>query len=324
MKRAIILVAALLAHPASTTPRFIPSPKQSFAEFAALNAPRPEVPVGALWVDGYGPTGPGASPDNLETVRSLNGMTIDRNLQLSLTAGLLDLIGVEPRLRNRHTARFTDLSIIRVKDPARLAGPPGEARIVEALKAGSISVTSEGEIGLNARIGIGLGRSEATTSNLRSRADGIEGRDLVIAVRVATFKIVRGPERDVKLRAQGAFLVGRAGDYQIYLKREGCAEASRPQRCSGQRSAAIVRLSSWPAAAPTAFVPLDANASLTLPLPVPLSDGKGGLHDSIILTWLEGCRPGGPPTCKRMDRLSTRLEGRRLDDLKSPDMVRWP
>lgn len=161
---------------------FVPGPKQAFPGFVSISSPRPDVPIGALWIEGFGPTGEGASTDNLETIRSLNGLTIDRNLQVSLIIGLFDLIGIEPRLRDHFTARFTDLTIVRVKDMERLKGPPGEPRIIEALKAGSIVVSSDGEAGLNVRGGFEVTRVDGSTTNSRTRAYSIEGRDMFIAI----------------------------------------------------------------------------------------------------------------------------------------------
>src|SRR4051812_48418383 len=120
---------------ASAASDFAPNPRQAFDGFVGINPPRADVPVGALWINGFGPTGEGTAADNLETVKSLNVLSIDKNLQLELTFGLLNLLGIDPKARDHYTARFTDLSVVRVKDLTRLAGVKGEPRIVEALKA---------------------------------------------------------------------------------------------------------------------------------------------------------------------------------------------
>jgi hypothetical protein len=93
----LVCAAALLLPPsASAAPDFAPNPKQAFDSFVAINPPRVDVPVAALWTNGFGPTGDGARKDNLETVRSINGLSIDRNLHLSLNIGLLQLVGIDP------------------------------------------------------------------------------------------------------------------------------------------------------------------------------------------------------------------------------------
>ena len=161
-RRHAVAVATLLAvaSPGRSHPDFIPNPHQTFEGFVSINAPRPDVPVGALWIQGYGPTGEAASPDNVETVRSLNGVTIDKNLQLSASAGLLSLFGIDPRLRDHFTAHFTDLTLVRVKDPSKLSGPAGEPRILEALKAGGITISSDSG-----------GRTEWANHQCRGRQD---------------------------------------------------------------------------------------------------------------------------------------------------------
>lgn len=82
----------------------------------ALKPPRAEVPVGAIWVSSVGPAGEGADPENLETVRSVNGLAKDQSLQLSLSLGLTGLLGIDPKLRDHYSARFSDLEIVRIKD----------------------------------------------------------------------------------------------------------------------------------------------------------------------------------------------------------------
>src|SRR5690348_12347357 len=106
---------------AVAAPSFAPSPRQAFEGFAGINPPRADVPLGALWIDAYGPTGEPAATENIEPVRSLNGLTIDKNLQLSLSFALFDLLGSGPKARGHYSARFTDLWIIRVRNLTKLS-----------------------------------------------------------------------------------------------------------------------------------------------------------------------------------------------------------
>src|SRR4051795_8259319 len=81
----------------AAAPEFAPNPKQAYQGFIGINPPRADVPVGALWINGYGPSGEGAGSDNLGTVKSLSALSIDKNLQLQLSVGLLDLLGIDPK-----------------------------------------------------------------------------------------------------------------------------------------------------------------------------------------------------------------------------------
>ncbi len=130
MIRALIIAGVLVsAAPASAMPDFMPKPSEVYEGYVALEMPRTELPVGALWVQGYGPSGDGAAADNLMTERSLSHVTINSDLQLGLTAGILNLFGLDPSYRNKLSARFGDLSIVRVKDMSKLSGPASEPRI---------------------------------------------------------------------------------------------------------------------------------------------------------------------------------------------------
>lgn len=68
---------------ASAKPDFVPAPGGVYRDYEAIEMPRSDVPVGALWVQDYGPTGEGAAADNLVTERSLSQVTISSDLQLN-------------------------------------------------------------------------------------------------------------------------------------------------------------------------------------------------------------------------------------------------
>lgn len=320
---ALCATTMLVAIPAAGAPSFVPSPRQAFEGFVAINAPRPEVPVGALWIDGYGPTGEPASPDNLETVRSLNAVAIDRGFQLSLTVGLFNLLGIEPRLRDRYTARFTDLTIVRVKDVSRLSGPKGEPRIIEALKAGSVIVSTEGEMGLSGRtIGWQSREIEATTANGRTRNYGIEGRDLFVAIRIATPKLVLSEVRELDINRIGTNEANaRIDDYLIIVRGSSCSPPAE-QPCAPE-SFGVTKLNSFPASAPAEQVVAKGDSEVRLSLPVPIADDKGGLFDTLAVRWIAACAVRKVEFCGRAPRLLTRFEGMRLEDLKTADGRDW-
>lgn len=323
MLAALFAYSVIASVPLGAAPTFVPSPRQAFDGFVAVNAPRPEVPVGALWIDGFGPTGEGASADNLETVRSLNGMTIDKGLQLALTAGIFGLLGIEPRLRDRYTARFTELTIVRVKDVSRLAGPKGEPRIIEALKAASIVVSTDTEVGLNGRGNAGALRAvDVSTTNARTRNYAIEGRDLFVAIRVATPTLVSGKERMLEVVGDsGKEAKARINDYLIVIPTTQCPPPGEQHSCPA--SYGITKLNTFPASAPPEQVSANSDAETKVLLPVPVADDDGGLFDALMLRWIAPCSVRKADHCRKEPRLLVRFVGLRLEDLKSPDAKNW-
>lgn len=314
--RALLVAAALVAAvPVSAAPDFAPNPRQAFDGFRAINPPRADVPVGALWVPGYGPTGVSAGPDNLETARSLSSVTIDKNLQLSLSVGILQLLGIDPKARDHYTARFSDLSIVRVKDIARLDGPKGEPRIVEALKAGSVTVTSDTDIGLSGQsIGNQLSTVSGSTTNDRTRTYSIEARDMFIAIHVATPELTSGEERELHLSPAGT---AEIEGYLLVLKPEPC---TLPQPCD--TSVGVAKLNTQ-TAAPASMVPLISKGDTSLRLPVALADGHGGLFDTLVVRRVPACGEMKIEGCRREPRYFGHFAGSRLQDLGDPDAKGW-
>lgn len=313
-----ILIALSVA--ADAAPDFIPKPSQAYEGFVALNPPRADVPIGALWIDGYGPTGEPAAAANLETVRSLNGLTIDRILQINLSAGLFDLIGIDPRLRDQYSARFTDLSIVRVRDVGGLSGAPGEPRILEALKAGSVTVSTNGEIGLNGRtIGFEARDVDGTGTTGRTRLRIIEGRDLFVAVRIAKLDRVTAKEKTIKLSRVGPGLATVDVDtYRIFVK-QNCNPANDSMLKCDDASVAVQKLSTHHAIAAPVFQPLISGA-VTLTLPVPRSDERGGLYSHIIVRLPENCRTSHLAGCWQF---TVQYAGERLQDLPRAHAKGW-
>src|SRR4028118_663436 len=120
------LCAATLAATAPTSsaaaPSYVPTGSDIFDDYTALSEPRADVPVGALWVQDYGPFGEGAAADNLLTVRSVSGLSLNREQNLRLTLGVLSFLNIDPGLRSQMTARFSDITIVRVKEVGKLSG----------------------------------------------------------------------------------------------------------------------------------------------------------------------------------------------------------
>jgi hypothetical protein len=303
---------------AAAAPEFAPNPRQSFEGFAAINPPRADVPVGALWIDGYGPTGAGADKDNVETMRSLNSLTIDKNLQLALSIGLLDLLGIDPKLRDHYMARFADLSIVRVRDLSKLSGPRGEPRIVEALKAGTVTISSDSAFGLNARtVGFQNRQVDGSTTNDRARAYAIEARDMFIAIRVATPELIASPERELKLSKD--LKTARIDDYLLLISSEKCAAIPAPCR----PAIGVAKQNSYGSEMSAANSPLGFDFSARLQLPVPLADGTGGLFDSLLIRWISPCAEVSAADCRKMPRLFVRYAGTRLADANSVEPRNW-
>lgn len=201
-RRPVMLCCALALSGCAIGPVFTPNFSHAFGRFAALHELRSSVPVGALWIPGHGPYGEGASPENLVTEPGLKEITIDNNLQATLTAGFLKFLDLDPSYRSKVTARFGDLSIVRVKDMSKLAGPSGEPRIYAALKAATITITVTQDLGLDIEAklaGSDLNVVAKGTAG-RARTFTIDGKDMFLAIQVATFAEAQSDAKTVQMR----------------------------------------------------------------------------------------------------------------------------
>jgi hypothetical protein len=317
-------------------PDFVSKPAEVFEDFTALNEPRTDVPVGALWIEGYGPHGEGAASDNLVTIRSLSGVTLSGELQVRLTLGLATLMNISPGYGSHLNARFSDLTIVRVKDLAKVAGPQAEPRISEALRAGMITISTDSDIGLD----LG-GRLDATKLPVvgtadtgRKRTFAIDGRDLFIAFRVASSLPSRSEPKEVVIRGEGKPVEVSLNGYKLRLEHtvrafgEAAPAAPAAPRCGAISSVTLLRNTQERSSVPTRvdhdfFAP--SAESLTLALPVPVSDGEGGLLTSLVLRRATGASAHKQTRgCDVSDlRFSVFMEGQRVKTLGHPEAPGW-
>jgi hypothetical protein len=324
---------------AADTPDFIPKPSGVFTEFTALEQPRADLPVGALWVQGFGPFGAGARADNLETIRSLSSLALNREMQLRLTIGIATLLNLDPGYRSKLSARFSDLTVVRVKDPSKLEGPQSEPRIYEALKAGTITITTDSDLSadLNGSISAAglpvLGRGD----NGRIRSFTVDGKDMFIAFRVVTSKTITSKVEEERLAAledgPGAALHGHkvqldAAELNQCLCPASTAETA--EACVRDKPVTIkVRKEGTPGEAASGEP--RAGGAARFPLRLPVADGEGGVYTSLSITADLQVAPTkgkkGDQPCSfelsRKSRVLASLEGARAEALREPKGKGW-
>jgi hypothetical protein len=335
LSAAILTATATFASVAA--PSYVPTGADIFEDYTALSEPRADVPVGALWVQDYGPFGEGAAADNLVTVRSVSGLSLNREQNLRLTLGLLSFLNIDPGLRSQMTARFSDITIVRVKEVAKLSGPPGEPRIYEALRAGTVTVTLNNDLGtdLGTFGGVPLpatGRAQAG----RKRSSSMEGRDLFIAYRVVTPRLVSARPEEVPLRLASKDL--GTGEYRLALGPDAfaacsCAGSSSEETESCLDAAEVPLVLSRPNGSAAGQSVTTAKArngvETNVALPVPVSDGSGGVFTALTvkLSLHPSKRSGEKGKCGISESGSSKaiitFNGERLEPVKSPRARGW-
>lgn len=308
MNRRVVAAALLpvLLSSCVVRPAFVPRPSGIYQRFTALTEPRVELPVGALWVTGYGPSGPGAAADNLVTERSLSGITFDNDLQLSFTAGLLKFFDLDPSIRNKVTARLADMSIVRVRDLAALPGPAGQPRLYEAVKVGTVTITTTRDVGLDIQshaLAQGLAVIErGSTGAIRTYT--IEGRDIFFAYRLARFLTTSGERQHLDVLPDRGWHVRLDGADIAFAPEATRTLANTCSAPSGQLTSNGVPITDVAAGA----------SDRPKPLPVPISDGRGGLYDALLVRW--DATRARRSSCRV--RVTLQLTGHRLETLRDP------
>jgi hypothetical protein len=326
---AIIATATLAG--CAVRPAFVASPTRLYQGYHAMSEPRVDVPVGALWVQGHGPYGPGASPDNLETSRSVSALALTGELQLSLTLGIAAFLHVDPAYRDRITARFSDVSIVRVKDVGKLPGPAGQPRIYEALRAGSVTITADKSLGMNLD-------ASASAQNLgivsrgqtgRTQSVTIDAKDLYVAFRVTTVTQLQSKPATARIAADTAEVNLHGLRVRFDVARlahclSSAATSAKQLACRRDTPIGLQLKSLAPVSVasemPASVLAGDGLAPSFVPLPLPISDGHGGLFTSIsVHARFAPSRTGA----LGLGSVTAQLEGQRETSLSKPQARTW-
>jgi len=180
---AIIAVAFLFERPVPAA-----SPNQNlFSNFVAMKLPQREIPVGAKWLPGIGPTGPGADMDNLVTSQSVSNKAITSTLKRQLTFSIGTFLGLDANRSQTLDATFGNLSIVRVSDLTKIRTVrAGDQLLYLAIKAGQISIKTDTGSAANLQAGAERKnvRVAVTASGGNTSVVTLDGSDLFIAYQV--------------------------------------------------------------------------------------------------------------------------------------------
>ena len=262
----ILLLGACTARPA-----FIPAPQRVFAHFQALPRPARNLAVGALWIDGHGAFGPGAGADNLETQQGISGVTTDNGLAASLSLGFLQYLDLDPSLQSKVMVRLNDVTLVQVKDMAKLDGPKEQPRVYEALRVGSATITANNEVG----VAIEARASErglpvfAHGSSGRQSTFSIEAKDVYLAVHVAMSRAVSS--RPITLRVEAQPQSARLNGLTVLASGDATSPCEHAT-LSATKGAGVALVSTQ----------VDLRVSAELMLATPVGD-KGKLFDRLSI-----------------------------------------
>lgn len=154
--------------------------------YKIMDAPMSDVPVGALWHQGFGPIGPGAPAENIVSRRSFNSLTLSRAARRGLEIRMAQYLGLQPHSSAKLSATISEISVSSVGDPARLGYGPGDAYLSDAMRAEKIAITTEDAAEADLVAGLvarGL-RVSAQGASQGAETLTVEGVDLFFAYRV--------------------------------------------------------------------------------------------------------------------------------------------
>lgn len=161
-----------------------------FKGYAAIETPQSDIPVGAIWIPGSGPSGPGADEANLRISKGASTSVVTKDLKQNLAFSLGTFLGLDANRAKHLKVELSNVEIHRVKDLTALKIESGQQVIVSAIKAGTISLIGDKSLSATIRASAvekGISVSGGATSG-DSTTLNLDGSGLFLAFQVVEFR----------------------------------------------------------------------------------------------------------------------------------------
>jgi len=205
-----------------------------FGGYRVMEIPKADVPLGARWIDGYGPAGEGVRPEDVVVESGIASLDSSNGRERSASLRIEPVASAASASRNSMAAELSEVAIHRVKDVAALGLRPGESWLYEAIKAGEVNVqvgqSGTGDVALGVR-GFPLDVA-AEADGASQRSVTVQGTNLFVAYRVIRAEPVRAKkERSRFVRVPNGFSAA-AGGYTASIVGQSCSCSAAEAECN--------------------------------------------------------------------------------------------
>jgi hypothetical protein len=194
MTRCFELVGSLVALTAlagcmSLAPRL--SSRSIVGGYKLMDAPTSDLPIGAEWRQGIGPSGSSTGPDNIVVRRSFSTLSLSRSARRGLEIKLAEYIGLEPNTEAKLSATISEVTIASVRDGTLLPLAVGDMYLADAMKASRITIETGSQVAARLASDLGARGVRVTTEGHTDGVDTLtlDGADLYFAYRVMRLEL---------------------------------------------------------------------------------------------------------------------------------------
>lgn len=110
--------------------------------YQIMDNPRSSVPLGAIWINNFGPNGNGIDATDIEQIRGIESYTYTSQINADMTAKLANMLGISGNIAKRVSLTLQGIEIYRVKDIFLSTAVAGENILYEAVKVQKITAES--------------------------------------------------------------------------------------------------------------------------------------------------------------------------------------
>ncbi|QSQ24419.1 hypothetical protein JY651_05530 [Pyxidicoccus parkwayensis] len=184
--------------------------------FQALTVPRDDIPIGAIWMDGVGPDGPGQPEANRVRTQSVASLDSNQTLSAGVEGAIAQYLKLTGSGSEKVHINLTSLTIERVKSLADVQLGSGQGLLYEGLRAGKITLTYKSTLEAKVRAAAEE-KHLPITASLGGNSENalvLDGSGLFIGYRVVRL-VPDGVDRD-KERLEAGEVV-RLEPYEIEL-----------------------------------------------------------------------------------------------------------
>jgi hypothetical protein len=219
----------------------VPTSPNPLVGYKVMDNPRSFVPVGAIWINNYGPNGIGVADENIEIVEGVDRYSFNSSTNAEATLSVARMVGLSSRNAKNIDVIIEGLQMYRVRDIFSLGVTSGQNVLYEAVKAKSIKIDLSGQLGADVRA---LLQAKGIPYNVFVRGNNkesitIDSSNLFFAYRVVGFVyldhsrfnvLVDGYANDIFFSANGYQMVADASSLDDCF----CKKMRSSEDCFGE------------------------------------------------------------------------------------------
>ncbi|WP_299528972.1 hypothetical protein [Ulvibacterium sp.] len=182
----------------TTVQKVVTKVSDPFKDYTVLSIPRENLPLGANWIQGIGPSESGKGNIDLTNKKSLSTFNLSQEFKNKLGLALFSFIGIDEQYQRKVNLEIQKMSIVRPSSITDLGLIPGKSFLFEGIIIEDFSMKYDKGLGidLEAKIETKLDNIDVEGNFGNTKNISVKGENVFLAYRVLKVLDVKNEKKE--------------------------------------------------------------------------------------------------------------------------------